>query len=159
MFCNEYNTKWQKPIPKGLTHYSYKHVSNTNTIFIQHSDCIVSLFNGALELTKKLPSPGRMVGLLVGGRLAVLDDRASPGNATSPVRLTVASVDKLMVPVARLEVPQDGLFTRQATLHACGRPDGTVAVIYLNKPFVDIYDSSGEPLGHFHYYFAAKFSA
>ncbi len=155
----EYKIKWQKPIPEGRTYDDYKHVSHNKTIFVQSGLSEVSLFNGALELIRKLPSPGTMIGLLSGGRLAVLTDHASPGSATSPVSLTVAPVDKLKVPVARLGEPRDGPYARQDELHACGRADGTVAVITLNKPFVDIYNSSGESLGLLHYYFDATFSA
>jgi WD40 repeat protein len=144
---NQYNCLWDKPMPEGLAFNSYKHVSPRKDIYISFHLSEVSLFNGDLELKKKLKSPGAMIGLLAGGKLAVVTEASS-----SHVKVSVAPVGTLHEPSTRLEEPKEGAYLRENTLCACGRQDGTVAVIAVKKPFVDIYSSSGESLALLHRY-------
>ena len=141
---NEYKIMWRKMVPEGLAYSCYKHVSPSKELYLQLFPREASEFNGELELQRKLSTPGTMIGLLAGGKLAVVKDNASPGTDSSVVRLSVAPVDSLHEAHYRLDVPRDGPYTRQDTLYACGLADGRVAVTSFNKPFVDIYDNKGE---------------
>ena len=132
---------WQKQIPENLKFSCLKHRLPSGDIFLQLYHSEASLYDQQLRPIRTLHAPGGMIGLLHGGRYAVVTNHASPG---VPIKLSVVSASDLGSRHHRLDVPPEGEYDRDNHLFACGHEESGVAVTAFEKPFVDIYDPAGE---------------
>ena len=82
-----------------------------------------------------------MIGLLHGGRYAVVDNYASPG---VPIKLSVVSALDLGNIHHHLDVPPEREYDRDDQLVACGHEESGVAVWIRQRPFIDIYNPEGK---------------
>ena len=118
-----------------------KYASPSGEIFLQTQGDEVWLYDQNLSLMRKLHAPGWMIGLLHGGRYAVVTNHASPG---VPIKLSVVSVLNLGNIHHRVDVPPEGEYDRGNRLRACGHEESGVAVTVRYKPFVDLFNREGE---------------
>ena len=132
---------WNKTVAKNLTYNCLKYASPSGEIFLQRYTIKVCLHDQQLSLIRKLHAPGTMIGLLHGGRYAVVNNEASPGVL---VKLSVVPALDLGSVHHHLDVPPEGECDRGDELHACGHEESGVAVVVLEKPFVDLYNPEGE---------------
>ena len=132
---------WQKQIPENLKFNCWKYTLPSGDIFLQLFLNKASLYDQQLRPIRTLHVPGIMIGVLHGGRYAVVKNNASPGVL---IKLSVVSASDLGSTHHRLDVPPEGEYDRDDILKACGREESGVAVTVWNKPFVDIYDPAGE---------------
>ena len=140
---SKYKPILKKSIPDGLTANRYTHLSENRDIFIQRYNDEVWRHNEDLQVIEKLHSPGAMIGLLHGGKDAVVDNSAQITEGEG-LRVSVAPVTNLLAPHYRLDIPHAGAYKREDVLYACGRQDGRIVVIALRQPFVDFYSDRGQ---------------
>ena len=142
LFYHEFKSEsfkliWQKTIPQNQKFNSRKYTIPSEAIFLQINPDEVCLYDPDLSFISKVRAPGFMIGLLHGGRYAVVDNKASPG---APIKLSVVSILDLGSIHHHLDVPPKGQYGRDDVLIACGHEESGVAVTVLMKPFVDIYN-------------------
>ena len=132
---------WKKPIPGNLNFNCWKYTSPSGEIFLKYRIEEICLYDQNLNLIRKLRAPGMMIGLLHGGRYAVVTNHASSG---VPIKLSVVSALDLGNIHHHLDVPPEGEYDRDDWLLACGHEESGVAVTVHNKPYVDLYNREGE---------------
>ena len=123
---------WQKPILENMQFSDFKYTSPSGEIFLQSHTDEVCLYDQNLRIMKKLRAPGSMIGLLHGGRYAVVDNCESPG---VPMKLSVVSALDLGNTHHHLNVPPEGEYDTSEVVHACGHEESGGGSNSLEKAF------------------------
>ena len=133
---------WEKSLPEGVNWKEAMWTTPSRQILISPEGRLL-MFTSNLMKISEFKLPGDIAGLTTGQRLVVGDEHTAASKKDGLMRLDVRTAASPETVLWRLRTPASQAYKRSDLVFACGSTDGAVAVIDINKPFVDFYEPGG----------------